>query len=469
MATPLDTLNFPGDFVLDYAFIVNHKGETVDITSSITELNVYENIDRPFITGEFAFADSNGIVKDNELNLGQEFLVIKVRTPELPIETEKVIDSSEIAFRIVSVKSDKIENQFRYVKYAFTTKEFVRDKQVRISRTYEDTYSEMVKDVLNNENYLSTDKDIIVEPSRGTKKFTLPDVHPIQFIDMIRRKAQSADRENVGFLFYERLDNQFHFRSFGSLIANAKTDEENIRTYTYQKAGNRPGQTPKERLLHIIRLEPKVHHNQITNLNEGYYGSRLGSFDLYTKTYTETTYNHFDEYSKVPHLNYTEEGDENDKLPHAQTPDRLGNRLSDYPDYVQLNTVHTTADSNTLTNPSSTILQQRSQDLNWRQNRIQLEVYGCAGIHAGDVIRVNLPSITQKETLEPEIEPSYSGTYIIEAIQHRVLFTPVKSHKMLFTCIRDSQEISISAGVNNNEAPSTHNKLDIDLTPSHKV
>ena len=66
MATPLDTLNFPGDFVLDYAFIVNHKGETVDITSSITELNVYENIDRPFITGEFAFADSNGIVKDND-------------------------------------------------------------------------------------------------------------------------------------------------------------------------------------------------------------------------------------------------------------------------------------------------------------------------------------------------------------------------------------------------------------------
>ena len=118
MATPLDTLNFPGDFVLDYAFIVNHKGETIDITSSITEMNVYENIDRPFITGDFSFADSNGIVKDNELNLGQEFLVIKVRTPELPKEIENVVDSSEIAFRIVSVKSDKIENQFRYVKYA---------------------------------------------------------------------------------------------------------------------------------------------------------------------------------------------------------------------------------------------------------------------------------------------------------------------------------------------------------------
>ena len=469
MATPLDTLNFPGDFVLDYAFIVNHKGETIDITSSITEMNVYENIDRPFITGDFSFADSNGIVKDNELNLGQEFLVIKVRTPELPKEIENVVDSSEIAFRIVSVKSDKIENQFRYVKYAFTTKEFVRDKQVRISKTYEDSYSEMVKDVLNNQTFLSTEKDIIVEPTRGTKKYTITDQHPIEFINTIRKKCQSEDRENVGFLFFERLDNQFHFRSFGSLIANAKAGEDEIFTYTFQKAGNRSVQSPKEKLLNIIKLDPKVHHNQITNLNEGYYGSRLGSFDLYTKTYTETTYNHFDAYNTVPHLNYMEEGAENDKLPHAKTPDRLGNRLSDYPDYVQINTVHTTADENTLTNPENTILQQRSQDMNWRQNRIQLEVYGCAGIHAGDVIRVNLPSITQKDTLEPEIEPSYSGTYIIEAIQHRVLMAPVKSHKMLFTCIRDSQEISISAGDNNNEAPSKHIKLDIDLTASSKV
>ena len=469
MATPLDTLNFPGDYVLDYAFLVNHRGETIDITSTLVEFNIYENIDRPFITGEVAFADSNGIVKDNELNLGQEYLVIKLRTPELPKVTENVVDSSSVAFRIVSVKSDVIENQFRLVRYAFTTKEFVRDKQVRISKTYEDSYSEMVKDVLNNQTFLSTDKDIVVEPTRGTKKHTIPDLHPIQFINSIRSKCQSEDRDNVGFLFYERLDNQFHFRSFGSLVANAKTSEDEIRTYTLQKAGARPGQTPKERLLHIINMNPMVHHNQITNLNEGYYGSRLGSFDLYTKTYTETTYNHFDAYSKVPHLNYTEEGEENDKIPHAKTPDRLGNSLADYSDYMQINTVHTTADSNTLVQPDSTILQQRSQDMNWRQNRIKLEVYGCAGIHAGDVIRVNIPSINQKDTLEPEIEPSYSGAYIIEAIQHRFIMSPVKSHKMSFTCIRDSQEISISTGVNNNEAPSNHIKTDIDLTADHKV
>ena len=469
MATPLDTLNFPGDFTMDYCFLVNHKGQSIDISNAVNEISFYENIERPFITGELSLIDASGIIKDNELNIGQEFLVVKMRTPTLPEEIENIVDSSDISFRIVSVKKDEIGTNFRAVKLAFTTKEFVRDKQVRISKTYTGAYSEMIEDVLNNQNFLQTEKSVIIEPTRGTKKHTITDQHPIEFINTIKHKCQSQDRENVGYLFYERLDNQFHFRSYGSLIANAKTADEEIRTYEYTKSGQRPGLTPIERLNNIIRLTPLLHHNQITNLNEGYYGSRLGAFDLYTKTYTETTYNHFDAYKNTPHLDISTEGEENAVMLHAKTPDRDGLRLSDYSDYIQLNTVHTTADEETLSNPENTILQQRSQNMNWRQNRIQLETYGMAGIHAGEIIKVLVPSINEEKTMEPTIEPSLSGNYIIEAIQHKITLVPGKSHRMLFTCIRDSQEISITEGDNNNEAPSNFSKEDIILTPSNQI
>jgi len=469
MATPLDTLNFPGDFTMDYCFLVNHKGESIDIGDSVVELSVYENIERPFITGEIQFIDSNGLVKTNELNLGQEYLVVKMRTPTLPEEFETFIDSSAIAFRVVNVIQDTVGTNTRDVKLSFTSKEFVRDKQVRISKTYTGAYSEMIEDVLNNQNFLQTDKSVIIEPTRSTKKHTVTDQHPIEFINSIKHKCQSQDRNNVGYLFYERLDNQFHFRSYGSLIANAKTADEEIRTYEWSKAGQRPGLAPVQRLNNILNIKPMIHHNQITNLNEGYYGSRLGAFDLYTKTYAETTYNHFDAYKNTPHLNLSTEGAENDIMLHAKTPDRDGLRLSDYSDYVQINTVHTTADENTLTNPENTILQQRSQNMNWRQNRLQIEVYGMAGIHAGEIVKIIVPSINEEKSLEPEIEPALSGVYIIEAIQHMVKVNPMKQHRMLFTCVRDSQEISITEGDNNNEAPSTHIKADILLTPSNQI
>ena len=469
MATPLDTLNFPGDFTMDYCFLVNHKGQSIDISNAVNEISFYENIERPFITGELSLIDASGVIKDNELNLGQEFLVVKMRTPTLPEAIENIVDSSDIAFRIVSVKQDTIGTNYRAVKLAFTSKEFVRDKQVRISKTYTGAYSEMVEDVLNNQNFLQTEKSVIIEPTRSTKKHTVTDQHPIEFINSIKHKCQSQDRNNIGYLFYERLDNQFHFRSYGSLIANAKTSDEEIRTYTYQKAGQRPGLSPVQRLGNILSLKPMLHHNQITNLNEGYYGSRLGAFDLYTKTYAETTYNHFDAYKNTPHLDKSTEGEENAIMPHAKTPDRDGLRLSDYADYVQINTVHTTADEDTLSNPQNIILQQRSQRLNWQQNRIQVETYGMAGVHAGQIIKVLVPSINEEKTMEPTIEPSLSGNYIIEAIQHKIVLVPVKQHRMVFTCIRDSQEITISEGDNNKEEPSNFSKEDIILTPSNQI
>ena len=470
MATPLDTLNFPGDFTMDYCFLVNHKGQSIDISNAVNEISFYENIERPFITGEISLIDASGVIKDNELNLGQEYLVVKMRTPTLPEAIENIVDSSDISFRIVSVKQDTIGTNFRAVKLAFTTKEFVRDKQVRISKTYTGAYSEMVEDVLNNQNFMQTEKSVIIEPTRGTKKHTITDQHPIEFINSIKHKCQSADRNNVGYLFYERLDNQFHFRSYGSLIANAKTADDEVRTYTLNKSGSRGGMSNQERLLNILKLTPMPHHNQIVNLNEGYYGSRLGAFDLYTKTYAETTYNHFDAYKNTPHLNYSDEGEPTDVMPHARTPDREGNTLADYPDYLQMNTIHTTADAETLTYPDRTILQERSQSLNWRQNRIQIEVYGASGIHAGEILRIVVPSINEdKSQLIPDVEPQLSGTYIIEAIQHRINMSPNKQHRMLFTCVRDSQEITLSIGENSNEAATTYRKEDITLTPSNKI
>ena len=62
-----DKLNFPGDFQCDFAFIINHLGETINITDNIVNLNIYENIRTPFITGDVTFIDSNNIVRDGAI------------------------------------------------------------------------------------------------------------------------------------------------------------------------------------------------------------------------------------------------------------------------------------------------------------------------------------------------------------------------------------------------------------------
>ena len=449
-----DKLNFPGDFQCDFAFIINHLGETINITDNIVNLNIYENIRTPFITGDVTFIDSNNIVRDNELNLGQERLSIQIRTSTFE---RPIVNAGNFNFRIIAVMEDEPFTSSRKVKLQFVSKEFVTDKQVRISKTYQKEFHLMVEDVLRNDSYMGTKKELVLEPTRHIFKHCITDQHPIEFINTIRPLCQAKDRENVGYLFYETLDNKFHFQSFGSLIAEAKAKQPEVRQYTLNKAGNAQieGEDPNfGKLFNIERFTPMLNHNNITNLNEGLYGSKLVSFDIYTKTLKETEYNYFDSYSDIPHLDYTTEQKQtrNPHIPHSQTPDMKGNRVSDYPDYVQYTTLHTTADETSKSYPESTVLQANSQSLAWNNQRVKIQVPGCAMVHAGEIIRLSIPDLVRQTDIIPKDDPSYSGTWILEAIQHSFVFgAPVKKHEMLFTCIRDSVESPIKVGENENE------------------
>ena len=168
------------------------------------------------------------------------------------------------------------------------------------------------------------------------------------------------------------------------MISEAKAQQTEVRQYTLNKTANAQydGEDPNfGKLFNIERFEPMVNHNNITNLNEGLYGSKLVSFDIYTKTLKETEYNYFDRYGDIPHLDYTTEQKEttlNRHIPHSQTPDMKGNRISDYPDYVQYTTFHTTADETSKSYPESTVLQANSQRLAWNNQRVKIQVPGCA-------------------------------------------------------------------------------------------
>ena len=45
------------DFVLEVAELKSLYGETFDITDVVTDIDVYENLDKPFITGVVSFVD----------------------------------------------------------------------------------------------------------------------------------------------------------------------------------------------------------------------------------------------------------------------------------------------------------------------------------------------------------------------------------------------------------------------------
>ena len=431
-----EILGFPGDFILDYFFIINHRGESINITNSVVNLNVYESIHSPYITGDFTFLDSSEIIRANDLGFGQERVSISLRTPEFD---NPVINNENSNWRVVAVLEDEqLGPATRKMKMSFTTKEFVKDKQIRISKTFEDTYAEMAVSILTDENYLDTKKDIIVEPTANTHKFCVPDLHPYEFINTIRPSCQAKDRNNVGYLFYETLDNKLHFRSYGSLTQPGFAEQESseLMQYTLGKSANVSDGTVKSKLGAIEEFKPMTHHNDIVNLNKGFYGSKLIDFDIFKKEHKITEYSYFDAYETIPHLDSTE------GLPYSKTPDMGGRTLSDYKDYAQFTAYHTTADATSFSYPERTIQQSHAEPHSWDNNRVHIKVPGRPGINAGSMILCLITDMTiSKGDITPTPENLYSGKYLAENIQHSFIFgAPIKVHQMSITAVRDSVE-----------------------------
>ena len=97
MATGLgaEVLEYAGQFQYDKVTIITSSGAKFPIESgNIISLHLYEDIGRPFLTGNILFHNSGSISTIGPI-IGQEYLELKLKTPALPNQKDTYIDYSE--------------------------------------------------------------------------------------------------------------------------------------------------------------------------------------------------------------------------------------------------------------------------------------------------------------------------------------------------------------------------------------
>ena len=63
MATDKERLQTPGDFFIDGVMIVGSSGARINVTDQVRELNIYQDLDSPFMSGSILLADSMGVAE----------------------------------------------------------------------------------------------------------------------------------------------------------------------------------------------------------------------------------------------------------------------------------------------------------------------------------------------------------------------------------------------------------------------
>ena len=447
----------PGNFQLTDILLTSYRSGNndsiptkLDIKSLVLEVNIYESIFNKTLSGNVVLADANNIISQYPLT-GFERLELKLRSPGI----NRLFDFSEKSGHPMYIYqvSDRNELSPRSQVYVihFCSKEMIRNEQITVKKSYRDTISNIASSILLEESNLDTQKKLFAEPSYGIHQYVFPQILPFECIDMISKEARSLKYNNAGYYFFETAEG-FNFKSLENLLAiTNEVGRPSMARFESIPANtrNQPmGQKDVGREMVIIQ-EYKVlsQFDTLKNLRNGVYASTLVTHNILDKTFTNTTFNYFDDFPLSFHTELRKNG--RAVLEQGITPFTKFHKnkfVSEESGILYLKS-DTTQLHNDVEVPNQTqILQKRlSQRLAFESFRIQLKVHGFTGIAAGDIVTLILPSYGVSDKTDPkDQDPILSGRYLIASIRHQVNQIENK-HYMFLECLKDSVKIPFAS------------------------
>jgi len=194
---------------------------SIQITDCISDINIYEDINKPFLTGKIAIVDFQGIFQDYGFN-GDEKITLQIirndtdaQTIERTFYLDYIMDSK--------ITSDAIAEVFYFhmvedSEYESTMK--------NVNRYYEGKPSEIIRKIIQEymptKNFITTDTQ---RESNDILKVIIPNLTPMEAIQWVCQKAVSVE----GLPYF----------LFTSLLSNNTILYMNLYTILTSKAMNR--------------------------------------------------------------------------------------------------------------------------------------------------------------------------------------------------------------------------------------
>ena len=460
-----ERLQGPGDFILDGALIVGSSGLRVNVIDQISQINIYESIETPYITGSLLLSDSSGVAELLPLQ-GQERLLLKLRTPG----HANALDFNDYHAIIISVeKRFQTTDREQTFLLSWTTLEHYKNLRVKVSSSFSGTISSIVTKILKDKKFLGTNKSIHIDETKNLRKYVIPNINPFKAIEMLRKEAVNTEGSPY-FLFYETPEG-YHFRSIDTLIGQlGKLNIPHKRTYKFSppQVGN-PNKDPEITLNTILYWEAENNNNNFFNARHGFYASTLYYHDIFNKNIQKFDYDYIKDRFNTRQLLMQENKNVGSLISGAKIDDKTITEYSNSKVFVHPTASDQLHSEGTDNNAEEWLQEGRSRQLEQEYFTLKIEIYGDTDIKVGDVINVMIPSNKPMAGLSAKdaMDPLLSGRYLITQLAHNVHPTE-QLHKMVLTIMKDSVEKALPVKNLQYKQP-PHGLEDIGLKNSKKT
>jgi len=416
-------LRFAGDVTIDKVKIITAKGFYQDVGAQVINVQFYEDLFAPFITGSLILKDSLDLVNLFPF-IGEEYLELEISTPTL--------DKNNIKGKYYIYKMTNREmSGDKSVVYQlhFISVEAVVDLNKKTSRVFGDKISKMIEPFIKDKTFgLESDKKVFIEETLNNTKYISNYWTPIENIMYLADTAINTNR-SPSYVFFENRDG-FYFISLERLYTNAVFQDFVYDKYTRD---DRPGggsvRNPEKDFKRILEISIPTSFDYMDRIRSGMLSSRQVSYDVTKKTYSAKNYNMFQRFEQQKHLNkYPINSD--------RSIFRAASRIINYPkNFGNFNGF------GDVTNAKSN--QERISLLKLAEaNKINITVPGRCDYTVGQKIKLDLKRIEPLSKKDGDTtDKMFSGNYIIAAINH---YVDREKHECYMEIIKESSMMDMN-------------------------
>ena len=460
-----DVIFQPGTFRVSMATLHHGKPRNEHpIGDFIQRIFLFEDMEKFGLTGWIDMLDTYNLVR-NSLIIGEELLYLKFETAGVDKAglSKWPVDFSKQPMHVHTVQNMKeadsnagasVQSGLTY-RLHFCSPELLTNSRIRISRTLQGTYSDMVKEILEKD--LKTTKKVEIQETEDLKHIIIPNLRPFDAIGKIvsasQMTAQSGGKKSPG-----------RKRASTSIFKGRQTDFyfwETSRGYKFLPAlrpmqdnfmltiGGASAQVPyRQTMMTSISHAYTGTGDTLPSISNGLWG---GKQILYNNTTKNTWTVQSNYHTALQHQRYSLVSE----TPVFDPTSGYGTnvyeepkRISDWPDSRVMFSSYNGSSVTSINKdtgeaaipwvlvPSNISLQRVIQTQHpMDYNKLSIRVHGMSALQAGMIVFLNLPDVGQGSGFVDGTtavwEDRQDNVWIIKRISHQI---DARQDSMSYVC-----------------------------------
>jgi len=260
-------------------------GNFFDVRTSVSELNIYESLDKPYLTGTVVILDDKALFDTMDFQ-GTERFRVKMASVDNDLDT--VFERTFIMTGIErSVKSNDNGKSSVFVFTLLDEHAFLSSLK-KISKSFNGSIDDILTKLLATEMGLNIDLSYLfvgngkkIAPIQTNMKGIIPNLHPIEAVKWLVNRATTVTGSPF-FAYASMHDNNLRLGNLDSMLSQQAFNSQLPYTFNPANVAEAETQTELEKTFTIKAMKTSKMANTLKLIQEGAVSSRYSNTNLNT-------------------------------------------------------------------------------------------------------------------------------------------------------------------------------------------